>query len=107
MIKNQSLRHLVISAFILALLSACGTSNPVPTSGQSIDTNFKLADAIRIYECALNKESDSDKKAKLQEGLNIHTYFKNNEAKWTEDINKNRNLQYTILNDLARKYQCF
>lgn len=105
--QNTPIRNLLTTGFMLALLSGCGTSNPVPVSGQSIDTNFKLADAIRIYECAVTKESDADKKAKLQEGLNIHTYFRNNEAKWTEDINKDRNLQYTILNDVARKYQCF
>ena len=88
------------------LLTACSTPNGA-SSGQSVSTNFKLADAIRVYTCAVDKEQDSAAKAKLQEGLNIHKYFTNNEEGWTADINKNRNFQYDILNGVAQKYQCF
>lgn len=94
----------------LLCLSACASPTSVSgqsVSGQSVDTNFKLADAIRIYACALEKETDPAKKNQLQVGLNIHKYFINNEARWTADINKDRNMQYRILNNIATTYQCF
>lgn len=90
----------------LFCLFACSPT-PGQVSGKAVDTNFKLADAIRIYSCAVEKESTPDKKAKLQEGLNIHKYFANNEEAWTADINKDRNLQYRILNEVATQYDCF
>lgn len=99
---------------LLALSAACGLNACAPTPGQisenssqAVDVNFKLADAIRIYTCARDKETDPAQKEKLQTGLNIHNYFKNNEEGWNESINKDRNLQYRILNDIALKYNCF
>ena len=98
----------LIKALIPALL-CLGACSPTPgqVSGKAVDANFKLADAIRIYSCAVEKESASDKKAKLQEGLNIHRFFANNEEGWNADINKDRNLQYRILNGVATQYDCF
>lgn len=107
-IVNRSI--ITFSAFgVLTQLVACGGPTPgqISSSGKSVDVNFKLADAIRIYTCARDKESDAAAKEKLQTGLNIHTYFKNNEKGWDESINKDRNLQYRILNEVGVKYDCF
>ncbi|MGV3524164.1 MAG: hypothetical protein ACO1RX_08070 [Candidatus Sericytochromatia bacterium] len=103
----MSSRTLLITFLTTACLSACGTPTVSPVSGRSVDPNFKLADAIRIYSCAVDKETDAAKKEKLQTGLNIHKYFSNNEAGWTADINKDRNMQYRILSEVAVSYECF
>ncbi|PKL76031.1 MAG: hypothetical protein CVV27_12330 [Candidatus Melainabacteria bacterium HGW-Melainabacteria-1] len=102
-------RTLIIFSAFGFLLVSCGGPTPgqISSSGKAVDVNFKLADAIRIYTCARDKESDAAAKEKLQVGLNIHNYFKNNQEGWNESINKDRNLQYRILNDIAVKYDCF
>lgn len=96
---------------VLSQFAACGGPTPGQISsasaGKSVDVNFKLADAIRIYTCARDKETDAAAKEKLQTGLNIHNYFKNSEERWNESINQDRNMQYRILNDIAVKYDCF
>lgn len=102
---------LMLSAMSVSLgLSACSANlanAPAIVSGQSVSSNFKLADAIRIYSCAVERETDASRKARLQEGLRIHQAFSKNEEFWTSEINKDRNMQYRILNDIAVRYQCF
>ena len=101
---------LMLTALSVVGLSACSSNlanAPANVSGQSVSTNFKLADAIRIYSCAIEREPDASRKAKLQAGLKIHQAFSKNEEFWTSEINKDRNMQYRILNDIGVRYQCF
>lgn len=83
-------------------LSACGTGLSIE---RNLNENFNRDDVIRVYNCALTKETATGERFSLETKL-AATKLLSNES-WASVTNLNRQSTYNNVNATARKYGCF
>lgn len=100
------LKKHVLLLMSTSLLYACGSGGLNSAEPQYVAHDFTLQDAVDVYQCAYDKETEPALKEELQKGLFLHKLFQGDEATFKAEADPTRGLRQANLNQIAVKYQC-
>ena len=97
---------LILLSGALTLITSCGGGPNAASSPQYVAYDFSLQDAVDVYQCAYDKETEPTQKTELQKGLYLHLLLKGDEARFKAEADPTRAVRQKNLNEIAVKYQC-
>jgi hypothetical protein len=93
-----------ITIISTTLLVSCGQIANTVRGSLDIN-NFTRADAIRVFECSINKEKDTSARFSLEAQLALNKNL--SDEAWQKLVDLNKQNAFDGVNNVAKKYNCF